>query len=433
MVWLRALFQITAAAALAGGAALAIGGATRPPLVTNTLYASLLGVSLAAAAALVELPGSPPARWASRFAAALGLGLAAGVAALALSEAVLVAAGAADRAALCGSVARARGALATGLIAMLAGMLAKVLMGAVVGAGAGLAACRPLELPARGRALAAAGAIGGAIGGLVLELALWLAPVWRAGPAAGSLVLATAWLGAFVGLGLALGEELGAVARLRAADSPDLRLFAGCAPLGASEACALRLRGADVRPFHAAAAWRDGRIEFAAEPGAKLALNGRPVSLAAPGEGDEVTFGDRTFTVRDNPSRVRTIPAGTPREAAADPSEPPGPRLVRAVGAAAGETYAIPEGLTVLGAAPGCDVRVRDAGVAERHATILRRGAEVRITDEEGASGVRVDGRSTPTARLTDGCRLEIGAAVFVFLMDDEDERRRTDARSEGE
>jgi hypothetical protein len=187
---------------------------------------------------------------------------------------------------------------------------------------------------------------------------------------------------------------------------------------------------------HATLSWSGTALTIeAATPEALIGVNGELESSCELAEGDEVTIGGVTLRVTHNLLRVRGDAIKhrqrTDDQATAQPDESAlrrpgaeegstavGPRLVVVDGPATGEAFAVAEGLSVLGSDPGSDVRLIDPSVAARHATLLRVGHQVRITDEDGTSGVFIDGVRAPTALLQAGAQVRVGATTLMLISD---------------
>ncbi len=71
----------------------------------------------------------------------------------------------------------------------------------------------------------------------------------------------------------------------------------------------------------------------------------------------------------------------------------------------------------VIGRQPDCAVRLTDAGVGERHATIERRADGYYILDLGTANGTRVNGQRVSVQRLANGDEIEVGAVRLRFEL----------------
>ncbi len=77
-------------------------------------------------------------------------------------------------------------------------------------------------------------------------------------------------------------------------------------------------------------------------------------------------------------------------------------------------------GVTRIGTAPGCHLRLTDTTVSRVHAEIRVSAEGIRLLDNGSTNGTRVDGIDVIEARLTAGCTLTLGAtSVRVELEDD--------------
>jgi len=72
--------------------------------------------------------------------------------------------------------------------------------------------------------------------------------------------------------------------------------------------------------------------------------------------------------------------------------------------------------VTSIGRAPGCDIRLEEPGLAERHAEVRREGDRFVVYDLGSASGVWVNGRRVVQANLLkDGFAISFGGAEYTF------------------
>ncbi|HEX3907155.1 MAG TPA: DUF3662 and FHA domain-containing protein [Mycobacteriales bacterium] len=107
-------------------------------------------------------------------------------------------------------------------------------------------------------------------------------------------------------------------------------------------------------------------------------------------------------------------PAGSPRSEFAGR-----PRLIVAAAGSAESSYPLRDAVTVIGRANESDLRLEDPGVSRRHAEIRVSGSEAEIVDLGSTNGIRVNGRSVPSARLLDGDRVDLGSTSLVFRRDE--------------
>ncbi len=398
------------------------------PLLSNVLYAGVLTTALGLALTVHEWATGPRGALGPRLVAGAGWPLLAGLAALTLAYLFYAAGGQAGDGTLAGSLGRGRGIRSANMLAFVACALARVSWSVPVGAALGLARLRPAEWRGRGRAAALAGGLGGALGGLCYELVVALlepgagrAGLWLLPGSVRPDTVAGALCGAVLGGSIALADVLGPVARLvpRGTEAAPIALFAGTETLGRSDECSVP-RPWLPAPLAVSLTWVGSPpgLAFRCEAGTEIAVNGASRSEGSLREGDEVGVAGQAFTVRWNRLRVQAgAPAPRPAPVeAATPADAPGPALVLLAGPRAGERWPLAEGLTVIGSETGCDIRLPDAGVAPRHATVLVHGGQARITDEGEAADLLVDGRRVPTSLLRDGSRVRLGAVELVYL-----------------
>jgi len=449
MVWLDCLLRVSVAA-VAGALGVWLGTRlphTAPPLAQNALFLACLGAFLATGLSVGEAAGGQAWAAVRRIPSAIGLTLAVALGALVVAS-LLLAVGGDERATLAGGVAafteRGAGA-ATAQMALIAGMSAMLVAVASIAGAAAMAATGTWRMNGKAAVYLWGGALGGGFGAMLYELWLfWLAPHWRHGagglaPPADAPMLAGAWLGALVGLALVVAERVGHVVMLRGEDESEglaLAIHSGETTLGSSPACDAVLSHPNVEPVHARMSWSGGALTIeAATPEALIGVNGELQSSCELAEGDEVTIGGVTLRVSHNLLRVRGDAIKhreRPEDDAAPPPDegalrrpgaeeaptPAGPRLVVVDGVATGEAFAVPEGLSVIGGDADANVRLLDPEVATRHATLLRAGSQVRITDEVGTSGLFIDGVRTATALLAPGTQIRVGATTLMLILD---------------
>jgi diguanylate cyclase (GGDEF)-like protein len=96
--------------------------------------------------------------------------------------------------------------------------------------------------------------------------------------------------------------------------------------------------------------------------------------------------------------------------------------LTMVSGAEAGSVYRLGAS-TVIGRSPDCEVRVTDAGVSRRHASIIQQGETDYLVQDLGSrNGTTVRGRAVTRSLLTDGDRIGFGPVFFRFALADETE-----------
>ncbi len=73
---------------------------------------------------------------------------------------------------------------------------------------------------------------------------------------------------------------------------------------------------------------------------------------------------------------------------------------------------------TIVGRAPGCDVRVEDESVSRRHARIVRSDEQGYVLQDLGScNGTTIEGEPVTRRRLADGDHIAMGDVLFRFEM----------------
>ena len=106
-------------------------------------------------------------------------------------------------------------------------------------------------------------------------------------------------------------------------------------------------------------------------------------------------------------------------------SATPGRRACLTVltGLATGQMYKLDRGVTVIGRAPECTVRIVDDGISRSHARLRREsGGAVMLEDRDSRNGTFVNGQRITTAtELREGDKIQIGrTTVLRFAYHDE-------------
>ncbi|MBD3176902.1 MAG: FHA domain-containing protein [Armatimonadia bacterium] len=350
--------------------------------------------------------------------ASLGYSMAGGLAASIAAGALLAVAGTRDEAALVTEPPRN-----PAIIAVACDMAATILAGSLTAAIAAAASLGVPRLRGRRGTLLWGGALGGGFGALLYELLLFFLPRWQRGvggltPPADPALLAGSWLCLMVGVGVILADRLGMVATFRRGGRL-AAVHAGESFIGASPLCDTVLSGPGVRPVHLRATCAGKALTVTALEGAAMEVNGDPTSECELADGDELRLGASTFYVAYNYLRVRGDDVQR-RARSADDHLPPareGVQLVAVEGPMLGEILEIPEGLSVLGSGDDADLRLPGEGIAGRHATIVRSGARVRITDEEDTTGIQVNGERVETAALEAGAKVAVGEHLLLAVF----------------
>jgi two-component system, cell cycle response regulator len=137
---------------------------------------------------------------------------------------------------------------------------------------------------------------------------------------------------------------------------------------------------------------------------------------------DEITATRRASNATLPPATTATVLPGT--EDALVSAVPICDRgtLTMVSGAEAGSVYRLGAS-TVVGRSPDCEVRVTDAGVSRRHASILQQGETDYLVQDLGSrNGTTVHGRAVTKCLIADGDRIGFGPVFFRFALADETE-----------
>jgi pSer/pThr/pTyr-binding forkhead associated (FHA) protein len=95
-----------------------------------------------------------------------------------------------------------------------------------------------------------------------------------------------------------------------------------------------------------------------------------------------------------------------------------GPALVvRSGGGIAGQTFHPPEGKTLIGRSPECQIFLDDVTVSRRHAELERNGDTFSIRDLGSLNGTYVNRRRIESAVLQDDDEVQIGKYRLTFLQ----------------
>jgi pSer/pThr/pTyr-binding forkhead associated (FHA) protein len=94
-----------------------------------------------------------------------------------------------------------------------------------------------------------------------------------------------------------------------------------------------------------------------------------------------------------------------------------GPALVvRSGGGIAGQTFHPPEGKTLIGRSPECQIFLDDVTVSRRHAELERTAETFSIRDLGSLNGTYVNRRRIESAVLHDDDEVQIGKYRLTFL-----------------
>lgn len=91
-------------------------------------------------------------------------------------------------------------------------------------------------------------------------------------------------------------------------------------------------------------------------------------------------------------------------------------RVVR--GPQTGTVFTLRRAPLTVGRNPSCDIFLNDMTVSRMHATIMPVEGGFTISDEHSFNGVWIDGKSVESARLADGCIIQIGAFCLLYQED---------------
>jgi pSer/pThr/pTyr-binding forkhead associated (FHA) protein len=94
-----------------------------------------------------------------------------------------------------------------------------------------------------------------------------------------------------------------------------------------------------------------------------------------------------------------------------------GPVLVVRSGGIAGQTFHPPEGTTLIGRSPECQIFLDDVTVSRRHAELERGGETITIRDLGSLNGTYVNRRRIESAVLQDDDEVQIGKYRLTFLQ----------------
>lgn len=90
--------------------------------------------------------------------------------------------------------------------------------------------------------------------------------------------------------------------------------------------------------------------------------------------------------------------------------------VVRSGGGIAGQTFHPPEGTTLIGRSPECQIFLDDVTVSRRHAELERKGESFTIRDLGSLNGTYVNRRRIESTVLQDDDEVQIGKYRLTFL-----------------
>ena len=91
--------------------------------------------------------------------------------------------------------------------------------------------------------------------------------------------------------------------------------------------------------------------------------------------------------------------------------------VVRSGGGIAGQTFHPPEGKTLIGRSPECQIFLDDVTVSRRHAELERNGETFTIRDLGSLNGTYVNRRRIESIVLHDDDEVQIGKYRLTFLQ----------------
>ena len=95
-----------------------------------------------------------------------------------------------------------------------------------------------------------------------------------------------------------------------------------------------------------------------------------------------------------------------------------GPALVvRSGGGMAGQSFRPPDGRTLIGRSPECDIFLDDVTVSRRHAELIREGETFTIRDLGSLNGTYVNRRRIESVVLENDDELQIGKYRLTFMQ----------------
>ena len=85
---------------------------------------------------------------------------------------------------------------------------------------------------------------------------------------------------------------------------------------------------------------------------------------------------------------------------------------------AGGSPHVVRNAMVTIGRASDCDIRLSDDTVSAHHATLVhKRDGSFELTDMGSRNGVRVNGERVERRMVSNGDRIELGAAQFRFVL----------------
>jgi len=97
----------------------------------------------------------------------------------------------------------------------------------------------------------------------------------------------------------------------------------------------------------------------------------------------------------------------------------PSARLIIKNGGFEGMTYDLVADETLIGRNPTTDITLLDEGISREHALILydEEDQVYTIEDLQSTNGMKVNGKRSRSAALTDGDEIQLGSTRFQFVL----------------
>jgi pSer/pThr/pTyr-binding forkhead associated (FHA) protein len=135
---------------------------------------------------------------------------------------------------------------------------------------------------------------------------------------------------------------------------------------------------------------------------------------------------DRRSPVRVGPYRIRLVDGDINKPQPVENHGPDGTHVTPTVElfhrGARSTVRPLAEGLSLVGSADDCEVRLCDFGVSNYHAALIRSVAETWVVDLLGQGGLVVNGSPAHTAQVAEGDELRVGQSRVRFRTNAMDE-----------
>src|SRR5579884_4210017 len=119
-------------------------------------------------------------------------------------------------------------------------------------------------------------------------------------------------------------------------------------------------------------------------------------------------------------TRARRRLAGADSTNTAPPVAPPPldttkqPYLIVIAGGNIGELYKISKRRTLVGRAPGADLRIREDGVSREHLELVHEHGALVLRDLASSNGTYLNGARVEAAQIADGDKISLGATTVL-------------------